>query len=182
MRSVCMLCGAVVLAVFSSVASRAPQTEAKPQISDEEYIKQALSAAPEGVAKNATVARLGADGNMRVLRKGTNDFVCIVMGTDKMCNDSNAREIAHAMINQQPPPEKLGISYMLAGDEGGSNTDPMAEQKTADNHWVVDGPHLMVMGPAAKTLAYPRGKDADPSQPYMMWVGTPYEHAMIPVK
>jgi hypothetical protein len=25
------------------------------------------------------------------------------------------------------------------------------------------------------------GTDLDPSKPYMMWAGTPYEHAMIPV-
>jgi len=24
-------------------------------------------------------------------------------------------------------------------------------------------------------------KDPDPNKPYMMWAGTPYEHAMIPI-
>jgi hypothetical protein len=40
----------------------------------------------------------------------------------------------------------------------------------------------MILGPAAKTLGYPRSPDADPTKPYVMWAGTPYEHVMIPVK
>jgi hypothetical protein len=70
---------------------------------------------------------------------------------------------------------------MLAGDDGASNTDPFATAKTADNHWLVTGPHVMIVGPAAKSLALGSAADADASGPYMMWAGTPYEHAMIPV-
>jgi hypothetical protein len=39
----------------------------------------------------------------------------------------------------------------------------------------------MVFGPPSKTLGYPRDKDPESGKPYMMWAGTPYEHAMIPV-
>ncbi len=118
---------------------------------------------------------------MRTLRKGTNGFTCLVMGTDKMCNDANSMAFIQAMLHRQTPPDKIGISYMLAGDEGASNTDPYAAGKTANNHWIVTGPHLMVFGPSSKTLGYTRAKDPDPNKPYMMWVGTPYEHAMIPL-
>jgi hypothetical protein len=151
------------------------------QISDSAYIAQALSAAPVGIAKGATVVRANKDGSMQTLRKGTNDFTCLVMGTDRMCNDHNSMEFIHAMMNHTPPPDKIGISYMLVGDQGASNTDPNAESKTATNHWIVTGPHLMVLGPASKTLGYTEAKDPDPNKPYMMWAGTPYEHAMIPV-
>jgi len=151
------------------------------QSSDADYIKQALSAAPDDVAKQAAVVRVEKDGSMRTLRPGTNGFTCMVMGTDKMCNDANSMEFIEAMMKHQPPPNKVGISYMLAGDEGASNTDPYAMGKTADNHWVVTGPHIMVFGPPAKTLGYTEAKDPDPTKPYMMWAGTPYEHAMIPV-
>ena len=61
------------------------------------------------------------------------------------------------------------------------NTDPGAMKKTTDNHWVVTGPHIMITGAAAKTLGYSESPDPDPTKPYMMWAGTPYEHAMIPV-
>ena len=135
------------------------------QLSDSEYITQALSAAPEAVAKAAAVIRMEKDGSMRNLRAGKNGFTCIIMGTDKMCNDANSMEFIHAMMKHLPPPDKVGISYMLAGDEGASNTDPYAEGKTAGNHWVVTGPHIMVFGPASKTLGYTEAKDPDPNKP-----------------
>ena len=34
---------------------------------------------------------------------------------------------------------------------------------------------------AGVALGLPATADADPTKPYMMWAGTPYEHAMIPV-
>ena len=151
------------------------------QIPDSAYITQALSAAPAGVAKGATVVRANKDGSMRTIRKGSNDFTCMIMGTDKMCNDRNSMEFIHAMMNHMPPPDKVGISYMLAGDKGASNTDPSAESKTSTNHWIVTGPHIMVFGPPSKALGYTEAPDPDPNKPYMMWAGTPYEHAMIPV-
>jgi hypothetical protein len=151
------------------------------QVSDAVYIAQALSAAPAAVAKHATIIRVDKDGSIRTLRSGNNGFTCMIMGTDKMCNDANSMEFIHAMIKHVPPPDKVGISYMLAGDQGASNTDPYATGKTVDNHWIVTGPHIMVFGPPSKALGYTQAKDPDPTKPYMMWAGTPYEHAMIPI-
>ena len=153
----------------------------EPQMSDATYTVEALSAAPDAIARDASVVRVGSDGAMRTLRKGTNGFTCLIMGTDKMCNDPNSMEFIHAMMNHQPPPNKVGISYMLAGDKGASNTDPYATGKTPDNHWIITGPHIMVFGPPSKSLGYTEAKNPDPNKPYMMWAGTPYEHAMIPV-
>jgi hypothetical protein len=169
---------AVVILLFAMAATVKPQQK---QIPDSEYIAQALSAAPPAVAKEAAVVRMGNDGSMKTIRAGKNGFTCMIMGTDKMCNDANSMEFIHAMLMHMPPPNKVGMSYMLAGDKGASNTDPFAMSKTADNHWVVTGPHIMIFGPASKTLGYTEAKDPDPTQPYMMWAGTPYEHAMIPV-
>lgn len=151
------------------------------QLSDSEYISQALSAAPKDVAKDAGVMRMDAKGAMKMLRESKNGFTCMLFGPNRMCNDANAMEFMDAILKHQAPPDKLGISYMLAGDDGASNTDPYATAKSADNHWVVTGPHIMLFGPASKKLGYPETKDPDPSKPYMMWSGTPYEHAMIPV-
>ncbi len=164
--------------IAACLATAALSDEAK---SDADYIKAALSAAPRAVAKDAAVVRMGDDGTMHTLRKGSNGFTCLIMGTDKMCNDANSMEFLHAMMKKEPPPNKVGISYMLAGDVGASNTDPFATGKTADNHWIVTGPHIMVFGPPAKALGYTEAKDPDPAKPYMMWAGTPYEHAMVPV-
>jgi hypothetical protein len=44
---------------------------------------------------------------------------------------------------------------MLAGDEGASNTDPYAEGPTADNEWIVEGAHLMMLAPAEFLAAFP---------------------------
>jgi hypothetical protein len=153
----------------------------KAEMSDSQYTAAALSAAPKSIAKDATVVRMDADGKTRTLKEGRNGFTCMVIGTDKMCNDANSMEFFGAMMKGETPTDKLGVSYMLAGDDGASNTDPKATHKTADNHWVVTGPHIMVTGAAAKTLGYTEAADPDPTQPYMMWAGTPYEHAMVPV-
>jgi hypothetical protein len=165
---------AMSLFAFQAAAQQA-------QMSDAQYITEALSAAPAAVAKNAAVVRPGADGQMTTLRPGKNGFTCVVMGTNKMCNDANSMAFLEAMMKHAPPPDKIGISYMLTGDGGASNTDPTAAAKTADNHWIVTGPHLMLFGPPSKSLGYTTAPDPDPTAPYMMWVGTPYEHAMIPV-
>jgi len=167
--------------IFLLVAATSLINAQQKQISDADYIAQALSAAPAAVAKHATVIRVDNEGSIRTLRSGSAGFTCMIMGTDKMCNDANSMEFIHAMMKHAPPPDKVGISYMLAGDQGASNTDPYATGKTADNHWIVTGPHLMVFGPPSKALGYTEAKDPDPNKPYMMWAGTPYEHAMIPL-
>lgn len=54
-------------------------------------------------------------------------------------------------------------------------------KKTADNHWVVTGPHIMIVGPGVKSLDVQTSADPDPNKPYLMWGDTPYAHVMIPV-
>jgi hypothetical protein len=153
----------------------------KPQTSDAEYIAKAVSAAPKAVAKDAAIVRMDEGGKMTTLRQGKNGFTCMIVGQNKMCADANSMAFFDAWMKRQPPPDKLGLTYMLAGDNGASNTDPFATAKTADNHWIVTGPHVMIVGPGAKTLGLASSADANASGPYMMWAGTPYEHAMIPV-
>ena len=102
-----------------------------------------------------------------------------------MCLDPGAMEWAHAWMTHGPATDKTGFIYMLAGDTGASNTDPWATAKTADNHWVETGSHVMIVGAAAKTMAgtgYQKTADVDPTKPYVMWSDSPYGHLMIPVK
>jgi hypothetical protein len=151
--------------------------------SDSDYIIRARSAAPPGVASGAAVVRIEKDGSMTTLQAGNNGFTCLLIApTAPMCADANSMGFMQALMKHAPPPDNIGVAYMLAGDApGASNTDPYATSKTPDNHWVVTGPHIMLFGPPAKALGYPTTKDPDPTKPYMMWAGTPYEHAMIPV-
>jgi hypothetical protein len=159
------------------------------QLADQEYVRQALAAGPEVIAKDAAVVRPESDGSMRTIRQGTNGFTCLIMDTDRMCADRNSMEFIHAIMHHQPPADQLGFAYMLAGDAGPSgevggtcNSSPYATPKDPDCHWVVTGPHVMLFGPPSKALGYPRTADPDPTKPYMMWPNTPYEHAMVPVK
>lgn len=149
--------------------------------SDAAYIAKALSAAPASIAKEAGVMKTDKDGNMQTLRESKNGFTCMVALGSPMCADENSMAFFGAWMKKENPPDKVGITYMLRGDNGASNTDPYAQAKTADNHWVKTGSHIMVVGPAAKSMGLPDSADADPTKPYLMWAGTPYAHAMIPV-
>lgn len=173
----CLALTALIAIVSVAAAQKSSET------SEPAYIAEALSAAPKAVANEAAVIRMDKDGKITTLRQGSNGFSCMVIaGGEKMCADANSMEFFDAWTKHEPPPDKLGLVYMLSGhDVGGSNTDPYAPSKTADNHWVITGPHVMILGPAAKRFGLSRSPEADPTKPYIMWAGTPYEHAMIPV-
>jgi hypothetical protein len=97
-----------------------------------------------------------------------------------MCMDSEWMKWADAWQNKKDyAARSLGISYMLAGDGGASNVDPFAEGPTADNEWIREGAHLMILAPAELLERFP----TDPYNcgPYVMWKGTPYAHLMVPI-
>ncbi len=97
-----------------------------------------------------------------------------------MCMDSEWMKWADAWQNKKPyAPESLGISYMMAGDEGASNIDPYAEGPTDDNEWIDEGAHLMILAPGGLLDTFPT--DPQNGGPYVMWKGTPYAHLMVPV-
>ena len=145
-------------------------------------IKDALSAAPSSLNKVVTVV----DWEGNVLRQGSGDYTCFptpptLQGKAPMCLDGSWKTWADAWMNKKDfAISSIGISYMLAGDEGASNTDPYAKGPTDDNQWVKEGPHLMIILPDASLLS---GLPTDPHNggPYVMWKGTPYAHIMIPV-
>jgi hypothetical protein len=149
--------------------------------SDADYMAKVMTAAPASVVKGATIVQIQKDGSMRTLQSGTNGFTCMVIRADPMCADRNAMAWMHAIVTHSAPPDSVGFAYMLAGDRGASNTDPYATAKTDSNHWVQTGPHVMIVGPNAKTMGYPMTADADPTKPFVMWANTPYAHVMLPV-
>jgi hypothetical protein len=162
---------------------------AKAAPTDADMIASAESAAPSNVGKKATIVTMDADGKMRTVRKGTNNFTCMpdnpaTPGPDPMCMDPAAMEWAHAYLSHtQPPAGKIGFMYMLAGGTDASNTDPYATKPTASNHWIQTGPHVMIVGAESSFYdLYPKNPDPDTSVPYVMWAGTPYQHLMAPVK
>ena len=142
-------------------------------------IKNALSATTAEMAKGATVV----DWENNVLKEGDNGWTCFPtppeIETGPMCVDEPWLAWADGWINKKEVNiTRLGISYMLAGDSGASNSDPYATEETDD--WVVVGAHLMIIVPDASML---EGIPTDPENggPWVMWKGTPYAHVMVPV-
>jgi hypothetical protein len=150
--------------------------------SDTAVISKATSAAPPDIGRNAAVMAMGADGKMKELRAGTNGWMCMLdLVGDSMCLDKEWQAWGDAWMNKKDPPKlkTVGVAYMLNGDKGASNTDPYATKPTADNQWVVSGPHIMLLPTDVSQLdAYPT--DWTKGGPWVMWKGTPYAHIMVP--
>jgi hypothetical protein len=183
MRNPSIIAGVLLLSGAVCAYAAAPAASA----GDQKLIASAMKAAPTAVSKNAAVIAIGAGGKMRTLREGANGFTCMAdnpetPGPDPMCGDKNAMEWIDAWVAHKNPPDKIGFMYMLSGGTDASNTDPYATKPDAKNHWVSTGPHVMIVGPGARALGYPRDADPNTKEPYVMWAGTPYEHVMIPVK
>jgi hypothetical protein len=173
LAATCALLGTMAIAH----AQQKPDTD-----TEQEYMTKVMAAAPPQVVEDATIMRT-ENGAMQVLKKGSNAWTCMEAAGVPMCLDPNAMEWVQAWQTRGPAPTKTGFIYMMAGDTGASNTDPWATEKTPDNHWIQTGSHVMIVGPAAKEMTgYPRTTDPDPSKPYIMWSGSPYEHVMIPVE
>lgn len=165
---------------LASVSALA-QAEA-PATGDEALIAEALAAAPAQMRASATV--VDVDG--RMLRAGTGAFTCMPAPEGfggAMCLDAPwTAFIAGLMAGEPVETDRLGIAYMMAGDSptgGASNIDPAAPAPTADNQWIVEGPHVMIIVPAPLLADLPTTPVAD--GPYVMWSGTPYAHVMLPV-
>jgi hypothetical protein len=146
------------------------------------YLAKVKTAAPEHIVNKATIIMMH-EGKPRELQAGSNGFTCLIApdGTP-LCADPNGMEWVKAVGAKTEPPDKIGFIYMLAGDTGTTNHDP--HQRDTHKHWVQTGPHVMIVGPRVREMTgYPRTLDvADPSQPYVMFPGTPYEHLMLPTK
>lgn len=148
-----------------------------------DLIKSALSGAPPMIA--ATAAVKDSQGN--VLKAGSGTYTCFPRekaGTAPICVEKAWEAWIDARKNNKPfTAPGVGIAYMLAGDAadgGASNVDPQAKAPTEHNHWVVEGPHIMILVPDAAALD---GLPAEPGtgEPYIMWKHTPYAHIMAPV-
>lgn len=175
----------LALGLFALIQS----IEAKAEPSKDKKIKNAMSAAPKAVSKDATILewpeKEGAEPT--VIRKGTNDWSCfpdwpVSPGLDPQCYDKPAIEwITAYMKKQDPKLAQPGIGYMLQGGSEPSNTEPFAMKPAAGEKWLKTPPHIM-MFPAEKLDAKLYGTDPHSGHPWIMFPDTPYQHLMIPVK
>ncbi|MDH5763195.1 MAG: hypothetical protein OEZ51_09445 [Nitrospinota bacterium] len=152
-------------------------------IAGDNAIHSAEIAAPNDLASRATIV----DWNNKVLREGTNDWVCFIDNPatpdkDPMCLDKPWMNWAKAYMSKTKPSyDSIGVGYMFQGEGPTSNTDPYASSKTSDEDWVPGVPHIMILAPnVSEFKGLPtRWQDGGP---WIMWKGTPYEHLMIPIE
>jgi hypothetical protein len=168
------LLGLFALSISTAAAQQSP-------MSDSDYMAKVATGAPGPVVHSATIVREGPNGTMRMLQTGSNGFTCMMVFDAPMCADHNAILWAQALHAHTAPPAGTGLAYMLAGDSGTNNVDPYASGAHARDHWVTQGPHIMIVGPDVASMGYPMNADPDNTAPYVMWANTPYAHLMIPV-
>lgn len=169
------------LFIVVSAAGLLPPATVQAQQANQAKIQEAMSAAPKTIGRDATIM----DWDQSVLREGTNGWTCLptppsLTGTAPVCFDESWLNWAHAWQTRTAPTTSgIGISYMLQGDEGSSNSDPYGTKETSSD-WVVSGPHVMIIVTDPAMLD---GMTSDPQTggPWVMWRGTPYAHIMVPV-
>lgn len=171
----------VVVSTTFAVLAMTPVVLAGTERSKQAKIARAIQAAPDSISKNATIV----DDDGTILRSGSNGWHCHPTagpGSDHpMCNDEVWMRLMKALSNKADfKTDRVGVSYMLAGDDAVNNADPFDTKPDPGEVWVQEGPHLMIVVPAAKML---EGISDDPNNggPYVMFKGTPYAHIMVPV-
>jgi hypothetical protein len=144
-------------------------------------IKRAMLSGPSDITKYATVMDRDERGNMTILRKGTNSWVCMpgnenAIGDPPMCADSMAMQWfmdAHAG-KTRPTNAVPGLCYMLCGATQHSNDNALDKTSPA----IPIGPHWMIMWPFdAKACGLPTTvRDAGA---WVMFNDTPYAYLHI---
>src|SRR5437660_4485407 len=145
-------------------------------------IARAMSAGPTDFARSARIVDTDAQGNMVVLREGSNGFTCMpgnpkVIGEPPMCADAASMQWAADFKAHKPKPTNTvpGITYMLAGATQRSDSDTYDKTSEA----ITVGPHWMIMWPFdPKTTGLPTTDK--PTGGHVRWTGEreAYLHVM----
>ncbi|MFE5318547.1 hypothetical protein ACFQ88_07555 [Paenibacillus sp. NPDC056579] len=144
-------------------------------------IARAMQSGPRHITKDATVAEMGADKKLTILRHGTNHWICFPgdenqIGNPPMCADPMGLQWMMDIMAKKPQPTNTapGIIYMLCGATQHSNTDPFDRTSPA----IPIGPHWMIIWPFdANRSGLPNTvRDAGA---WVMFDGTPYAYLHI---
>ncbi len=152
------------------------------EMSKEEKIKSAMSAAPTRISKNATI--LDADGT--VLREGTNRWTCKPGGPPgsryyPICNDPVFVKWSETVWQGKPfSTDVVGYSYMLAGGFAPDVFDPKVKKSDAGVNSHHEGPHMMLIMPSHDLLADQSGDPKD-DDIFVLFKGTDHEIVIIPL-
>ena len=167
----------IVLAMLGLVPAAAAD-----EMTVEQKIERAMSAAPARISANATI--MDSDGT--VLREGTNEWICKPGGpagskTYPICNDPVFTAWADAVWNDKPfSTDVIGYSYMLAGGFSPDTTNPFAKKSEPTENSHHEGPHLMLVLP---NPAMRKGISSDPDDDdiFVIFEDTPMELVIIPL-
>jgi hypothetical protein len=169
------------LALYCASTRTAVHAANNNDASTQAKIASAISAGPEDITRDATIAVMDAKGNMTVIRKGTNEWTCMPgdpnsIADPPMCEDKASMQWDYAFRRHLPKPLNTvpGITYMLAGAEQRSDSDPY--DKTSPP--IKIGPHWMIMWPFDPKLTGLPTKHK-PAGAYIMWAGSPYAHVHV---
>jgi hypothetical protein len=147
----------------------------------EAKIRRALLAGPAGLTKEAPVIDMDAAGNRKVLRQGTNKWICMPgdenkIGDPPMCADPVAMQwFADAKARKPKPSNTVpGMAYMLCGATQRSNTDPFDTTSAP----IPIGPHWMILWPFEAAL-YGLPTTLRDKGAWMMFADTPYAYLHV---
>lgn len=150
-------------------------------------IASAMSGGLMAIAKDATVLDWPSKPGDKPaeLRKGGNGWVCrpddpVTPVNDPRCFNASWLQLSGTEPNAEREGKKrFGLGYMLKGGNAADNFDPAVLTPAEGEHWVIDGPHVMIVS----------SSDLDPATystdhhwggPYIMFDGAPAEHLMVP--
>jgi hypothetical protein len=178
----------LILVLLAGCQPIMPVTEQSAAMSmEQQKIQSAMSGGLMAIAKDATVldwpAAAGADPVK--LREGTNGWVCrpddpVSPINDPRCFNADWLKLSGKPFDAEREANNFfGFAYMLQGGAAADNFNPAILEPAADQDWVIDGPHVMVV--------FSRNQDSEAFSsdhhmggPYVMFEGTPAEHLMIP--
>ena len=170
---------------FLSVQSRDESTTAGAAAMTDtitsEKIRRARLSGPSIVTTNATVAEMDAQGQLHVLSKGTNEWVCCpgnenIIGDVPMALDPMGMQWLMDLHARKPKPTNTapGLIYMLCGAIQHSYTDPFDRTSPP----IPIGPHWMLLWPFDAKAAG-MGTVMRDAGTMVMFAGTPYAHLHI---
>ena len=180
---------ALTLLACQGVEDRPAARSAPEPGSPEWKIQNAMSAAPDTLAMNATIVDWATDAAAEpvILRQGSNGWRCTPSVLDvpfdnPMCLDNQALVWMRASrTGVTPELTAFGFGYMLAGGATASDTDPHAAEPRGGTSWRATSPHLIVIAPPEMLPLFEFPADASAGGPWLRWAGTPYAHIVIPV-
>lgn len=155
-------------------------------MSRDEMIKTALSAAPAHISRDATVLVPGEGGKWVEAKKGTNGFTCIpdIDGQetpDPICGDKAATQWLMDAIAKAPKPANTepGIAYMAMGGWHWEKEGKVTMDMNAPGvERVKEPPHWMILWPFDPKMTMLPGAPGSFGT-YVMFDGTPFAHLMI---